>query len=110
FISAAGGMIGTFLGMAIPISVRLFTDYHLPISGLSIIVAVVVSSLVGLIFGTVPSSRAANLDPVESLRYELTRTRAHRLRSGQVKMRDNRIEHELFSSLRMAPTFPFLVQ
>jgi putative ABC transport system permease protein len=50
--------------------VRLFTDYRLPISGVSVIVAVLVSSLVGIIFGTVPASRAAQLDPVESLRYE----------------------------------------
>jgi putative ABC transport system permease protein len=50
--------------------VRFFTDYHVPISGLSAIVAIVVSTLVGIIFGTVPATRAAQLDPVESLRYE----------------------------------------
>src|SRR5947209_4592149 len=70
FISMAGGFLGTVIGMAIPISVRLFTEFHIPISGLSVIVAIPVSSLSGLVFGTVPASRAAQLDPVESLRYE----------------------------------------
>jgi putative ABC transport system permease protein len=49
---------------------RFFTDYRVPISGLSIIIALVVSSMVGVLFGTVPATRAAQLDPVESLRYE----------------------------------------
>ena len=69
-ISLAGGFVGTLAGLCIPVSVRLFTDYHLPISGLSAIIAIVVSSIVGIIFGTVPATRASQLDPVESLRYE----------------------------------------
>lgn len=70
FISLFGGLIGIVIGLLVPISVRLFTEIHIPISGLSVIVAVLVSSLVGILFGTVPASRAAQLDPVESLRYE----------------------------------------
>jgi len=70
FISLVGGFAGVIIGLALPFSVRFLTEYRIPISGLSAIVAIVVSSLVGILFGTVPATRAAKLDPVESLRYE----------------------------------------
>ncbi len=69
-ISLVGGFIGIVAGLALPVSLRFFTDYRVPISGLSVIIALVVSSMVGVLFGTVPATRAAQLDPVESLRYE----------------------------------------
>lgn len=69
-ISVGGGLIGVVIGLAVPYSVRFLTQFRVPISGLSAIVAIVVSSLVGILFGTVPAKRAAKLDPVESLRYE----------------------------------------
>src|SRR5579864_381927 len=69
-ISLTGGVAGIVAGLAIPYSVRFLTDYRMPVSGLSAIIAIVVSSIVGIIFGTVPATRASQLDPVESLRYE----------------------------------------
>ena len=69
-ISLAGGIVGTVLGLALPFSVRFLTEYRIPISGLSAIIAITVATLVGVIFGTVPATRAAQLDPVEALHYE----------------------------------------
>ena len=69
-ISLLGGIAGIIVGLAIPFSVRFFTEFRIPISGLSALIAIAVSSLVGIIFGTIPATRAAQLDPVESLRYE----------------------------------------
>lgn len=56
--------------MALPFSVRFLTDYRVPVSGLSAIVAIFFATVVGILFGTVPATRAAKMDPVESLRYE----------------------------------------
>jgi putative ABC transport system permease protein len=69
-ISLAGGTVGIVIGLAVPISVRLFSDYHIPISGLSVLIAVLVASLVGIIFGTLPATRAAQMDPVEALHFD----------------------------------------
>lgn len=69
-ISLVGGLGGVVIGLALPLSVRFLTDYHIPISGLSVIVAIFTSTAVGILFGTAPAVRAAKLDPVESLRYE----------------------------------------
>jgi putative ABC transport system permease protein len=69
-ISLIGGIVGVILGLVLPISIGLFTDYELPISGPSVLVGISISSIVGISFGTIPALRAARMDPVESLRYE----------------------------------------
>ena len=70
FVSLFGGVIGSILGLAIPFSIRLFTNYRVPVSGWSAVVGLGASAAVGIIFGTLPADRAAHMDPIESLRYE----------------------------------------
>ena len=70
FISLSGGLVGTILGLAVPFSIRFFTSYRIPVSGLSAVVALFSATIVGVIFGTLPATRAAQMDPVESLKYE----------------------------------------
>jgi putative ABC transport system permease protein len=62
--------VGTVVGLAVPLSIRLFTDYKLPISIWSVIIALTAATVVGVVFGTVPATRAAQLDPVDALKYE----------------------------------------
>ena len=69
-ISLTGGIVGTLVGMAVPLSIRFFTDYQLPISPWSVIIALTAAVGVGVVFGTVPATRSAQMDPVDALKYE----------------------------------------
>ncbi|MFC6645806.1 ABC transporter permease [Granulicella cerasi] len=70
FMSLAGGVVGTVIGLALPLSVGLLTDYTIPQSPWPAVIALCTSILVGVIFGTLPAERAARLDPVTTLKYE----------------------------------------
>jgi putative ABC transport system permease protein len=69
-IALLGGIVGTVVGLGIPISVRFLTGYHVPVSLLSAFIALTVSCAVGVIFGITPARNAARHDPVEALRHE----------------------------------------
>jgi putative ABC transport system permease protein len=71
-ISGGGAVIGILLGVLIPVLVQqlLPGNLRVPISGMSVIVAFLVSCSTGLFFGWLPASQAAGLEPIESLRYE----------------------------------------
>jgi putative ABC transport system permease protein len=69
-ISLTGGVVGSIAGLALPLSIRLFTDYDFPISWLSVLIAMAAATAVGVVFGTVPATRAAQMDPVDALKYE----------------------------------------
>jgi putative ABC transport system permease protein len=70
FLSLTGGIIGTLLGLAIPLSVSFLTPFQIPITWWSAVIALSTSVLVGVLFGTIPANRAARLDPVQTLKYE----------------------------------------
>jgi putative ABC transport system permease protein len=70
FLSLSGGLIGTVLGLAIPLSVSFLTPFKIPVSAWSAVIALGTSVLVGVLFGTLPANRAARLDPVQTLKYE----------------------------------------
>lgn len=69
-ISVSGGAIGVILGVVLSILIRSFFDITTIISFSSIVVSFGVSAAVGVIFGYSPAKRAAERDPIESLRYE----------------------------------------
>jgi putative ABC transport system permease protein len=71
-ISGAGAIIGIVIGVGIPVIIQFFLPGNLrvPVSGLSVVVAFVVSCGTGVFFAYLPASEAAKLQPVDSLRYE----------------------------------------
>ena len=70
-ISVFGGMLGILVGVGIPWTAQQFVDgIRIPIPTLAIVIAFVVSFLVGVVFGLIPAERASQLNPTEALRYE----------------------------------------
>lgn len=69
-ISITGGIIGVVLGVLLSFVVTLFTDVTTCIRLYSIIIAFTFSVIVGVCFGYLPAKNAANLKPVDSIRYE----------------------------------------
>ncbi|HAN19581.1 MAG: hypothetical protein A2X13_14940 [Bacteroidetes bacterium GWC2_33_15] len=69
-ISVSGGLIGVILGVVLSKLITKFSGILTIISPGSIIIAFGVSAIIGVIFGISPAKRAADRDPIESLRYE----------------------------------------
>lgn len=65
-----GGIVGIILGISGAFLVSLVVGVPFVISIPAIIVAVGVSTLVGIVFGLYPARRAARLSPIDALRYE----------------------------------------
>ncbi len=65
-----GGLIGIVLGIAGAYAVSKAANIPFVVSIPAIIIAVGVSTLVGIVFGLYPARRAAKLSPIDALRYE----------------------------------------
>lgn len=69
-LSVAGGLLGILCGVLVSSGLEKLLKWSTDISIVSALLAVVVAAVIGLIFGAYPARRAAQLDPIEALRYE----------------------------------------
>lgn len=69
-LTLLGGIIGVLGGIALACIISKVSAVPVAISGVSIVIAVMFSTLIGIIFGLIPSVKAANMNPIEALRHE----------------------------------------
>ncbi|MCX6816850.1 MAG: ABC transporter permease [Candidatus Beckwithbacteria bacterium] len=69
-LTITGGIFGMILGIIISLIISKLINLPFTMSASSIIMAIGVSGAIGIIFGWYPARKAANLQPIEALRYE----------------------------------------
>jgi putative ABC transport system permease protein len=69
-LTVIGGTIGVIIGWAISFGITYFNIIDTSISLGSVGLAFGVSAFIGIVFGYYPAKRAAELNPIEALRYE----------------------------------------
>ena len=69
-ISITGGLIGVILGCGASLAVKEIAHWPVFIQPWSIILSFGVCTVTGIFFGWYPAKKAANLDPIEAIRYE----------------------------------------
>ena len=69
-LTSIGGVLGVIAGIVLAEVISKMSDTPVAISIPAIILGVAFSMLIGIVFGLLPSYKAANLDPIEALRRE----------------------------------------
>ena len=69
-LSVTGGIIGVILGVSLSLSLNAFLHIATQIEPWSIIMSFAVCTFTGVFFGWYPAKKAAQLDPIEAIRYE----------------------------------------
>ena len=69
-ISVTGGLIGVLLGVGLAVLVNVAANFPIYIQPWSVILSFMVCTFTGIFFGWYPAKKAAQLDPIEAIRYE----------------------------------------
>jgi ABC-type antimicrobial peptide transport system, permease component len=69
-ISITGGIIGVIMGVGASFGVKLIAKWPIYIQPWSVFLSFGVCTITGIFFGWYPAKKAADLDPIEAIRYE----------------------------------------